>query len=215
VKVRGFRIELGEIEAVLARDARLRQAVATVREDRRGDKRIVAYVVSADTDVRIDATALLARARDFLPDFMMPSAVVQLPSLPLMPNGKLDRTALPAPDLGATTIGRPPRTGHEAELCRIFAEVLGLPEVGATDGFFALGGHSLILAHLASQVRKQWGVDLPSASSFSGLPRRASPCTSKSRKQAQACRTSSTSPPWAVRRGPRPSTQKGSVREPP
>jgi amino acid adenylation domain-containing protein len=161
VKVRGFRIELGEIEAVLTRDLAVGQAVATVREDRPGDKKIVAYVVSADDAVGLDAGAVIRRAGEFLPDFMVPALVVPLPSLPLTPSGKVDRKALPAPEPVAAMAGRPPRDGREAAICALFAEVLGLPAVGATDGFFELGGHSLLVTRLISRVRALWDVELP------------------------------------------------------
>ncbi|MGW7531814.1 non-ribosomal peptide synthetase [Amycolatopsis sp. NPDC054798] len=164
VKIRGFRIELGEIEAALARDTAVRQVVATVREDLPGEKKIVAYVVAA-SDTEIDATALRRLAADVLPEFMVPAAVVPLPSLPLLPNGKLNRSALPAPEPAATR-GRPPGNSDEEALCEVFAELLGISEVGATDGFFALGGHSLVVARLLSRIRDVWGVDVPAGVVF-------------------------------------------------
>ncbi|MGW7531800.1 non-ribosomal peptide synthetase [Amycolatopsis sp. NPDC054798] len=166
VKLRGFRIELGEIEAVLTRHSEVRQAVAVVREDRPGDRRLVAYVVPAGPSGAVDSHTVLALARRALPDYMVPSVVVSLRSLPLMPNGKLDRRALPAPDYGVSGTGQPPRTDEEAVVCDLFSEVLGVPEVGATDGFFELGGHSLLVTQLTRLIQKRLGVSVPSATVF-------------------------------------------------
>lgn len=174
VKVRGFRIELGEVEAVLARHPAVRRCVVVARSDDRGGARLVAYVVptepagtagstvstvsnvSTSDSARpddVEPAELRRHLADALPDYMVPSAFVLLPELPLTPSGKLDRRALPAPDLSPTTTGRPPRTPDEEVLCRLFAEVLGLREVGADDGFFALGGDSIVSIQLASRAR--------------------------------------------------------------
>ncbi|GLZ29127.1 hypothetical protein Lesp02_13170 [Lentzea sp. NBRC 105346] len=141
VKVRGFRIELGEIEAVLAEIA---QNVVVVR-----DGRLVAYVVSSD-DVR---SWLASR----LPEHMVPSVIVPMDALPVTPNGKVDRNALPAPSVAVS--GRAPRTEREEVLCGLFAEVLGLPSVGVDDSFFALGGDSIMSIQLVSRARAA-GVEL-------------------------------------------------------
>ncbi|AEV84014.1 non-ribosomal peptide synthetase [Actinoplanes sp. SE50] len=149
VKLRGFRIELGEIEAVLSEHPGVRQAVATVREDRGGDRRLVAYVVgdAAPADVR-------ARAAATLPAHMVPAAVVVVDRIPLTPNGKLDRQSLPAPDWSAAgEPARTPRDDREELLCRLFAQLLGVPSVGPGDDFFALGGHSLLATRLLGRIR--------------------------------------------------------------
>ncbi len=151
VKVRGFRIELGEIESVLLKDAEVAQSVAVVREDRPGDRRIVAYVV-APAGMAVDPAAVRMRAAATLPEYMVPSAVVVLEALPLTANRKLDRGRLPAPDYSAVP-RRAPRTGHERVLCALFGEVLGLEEVSVDDGFFDLGGHSLLATRLLSRIR--------------------------------------------------------------
>jgi len=163
VKLRGFRIELGEIEAVLAAHPAVAKAAATVREDRRGEKRLVAYVVPAKgAAAGADADDLAAHLARTLPEHMIPSVFVPLEALPHTASGKLDRKALPAPDapLAAKTA---PRTEREEILREIFAEVLGLApsQVGVHDGFLDLGGHSLLAPRLTSRISAELGVELP------------------------------------------------------
>ncbi|MFC7617378.1 amino acid adenylation domain-containing protein [Actinokineospora soli] len=148
VKMRGFRIELGEIQSVVHGAPGVERAAVVVREDKPGDKRIVAYVVGGDPD------AVREHAERTLPEHMVPSAVVPLDALPLTPNGKLDRKALPAPAAAAAGGGGGPRDRAEEVLCGLFADLLGVPEVGIADNFFELGGDSIISIQLVSRARK-------------------------------------------------------------
>ncbi|MFJ4501024.1 amino acid adenylation domain-containing protein [Streptomyces sp. NPDC088864] len=158
VKLRGFRIEPAETEHALLTDPDVRGACVVVREDTPGDRRLVGYVVPAPGS-RPDVAALARRVGRTLPAYMVPSAFVVLDALPLNPNGKVDRRALPAPRT-ATGTGRAPRTAYEEVLAGLFADVLGVGAVGIDDSFFALGGHSLLATRLTGRVRTALGVEL-------------------------------------------------------
>ncbi|MDX3225470.1 non-ribosomal peptide synthase/polyketide synthase [Streptomyces sp. ME19-01-6] len=156
VKLRGFRVELREVEIALTSCGGIGQAVALVREDRPGDKRLVGYVVPEPGAPAPDPAALRARLAARLPDFMVPSALVVLDALPLTDHTKLDRSALPVPDYPAERARRP-RSPQEEVLCGLFADALGVPEVGIDDNFFMLGGNSLTAAALISRIRTTLG----------------------------------------------------------
>ncbi|HEU0080003.1 MAG TPA: amino acid adenylation domain-containing protein, partial [Longimicrobiaceae bacterium] len=167
VKVRGFRIELGEIEAVLGHHPAVREAVAVVREDAPGDRRLVAYVTAEAGGV--SPAELRAFVGGRLPEYMVPSAVVVLETLPLTPSGKTDRGALRARERtggeGAAG-GVAPRDALEATVARAWAEVLGVSAVGVHDGFFELGGHSLLGVRLMARIEELTGRRIPLATLF-------------------------------------------------
>ncbi|MFJ8795800.1 amino acid adenylation domain-containing protein, partial [Streptomyces sp. NPDC102462] len=153
VKIGGFRVEPGEVEAVLADHPAVDTAVVVTREDTAGPTRLVAYVVpeGRDHDAGLGRT-LRAHLDQQLPHYMVPSFVVLLDELPLTVNGKLDRRALPAP--GTDMVAATPGTEREKVLCGLFADVLGLAEVGVDDGFFDLGGDSIMSIQLVSRARR-------------------------------------------------------------
>ncbi|MET0264840.1 MAG: amino acid adenylation domain-containing protein [Duganella sp.] len=167
IKLRGLRIELGEIEARLAACAGVREAVVLARagdtdaEDNIGDQRLVAYVTAQDGAV-LDAATLRAELALHLAEFMLPGAFVVLAELPLSPNGKLDRKALPAPDRAALAVSdyAVPQGATEAAIAAIWQQLLGVPQVGRNDRFFALGGHSLLAVQALSRLRQAFGVEL-------------------------------------------------------
>ncbi|RYE40003.1 MAG: amino acid adenylation domain-containing protein, partial [Hyphomicrobiales bacterium] len=167
VKIRGFRIELGEIEATLRGLPQVGDAVVLAREDRPGDKRLVAYVVAQQDDQGLDAQTLRENLARTLPDYMVPAQIMQLQAMPLSPNGKIDKRALPVPELiESDTEYVAPRTQAETLLAGIWAEVLKVEQVGIHDNFFALGGHSLLAMRLVSRIRSELAIDLPLATVF-------------------------------------------------
>ncbi|HEY2236960.1 MAG TPA: amino acid adenylation domain-containing protein [Candidatus Angelobacter sp.] len=159
VKIRGYRIELGEIEAVLARQPGIQQNVVVAREDRPGDKRLVAYAVPA-AGQKIEATELQQSLRRELPEYMIPAAIIPLDVFPLTPSGKLDRKAFPAPEYKSEAGYQPPESPEQKLMCKIFGDLLGTEQVGLNDNFFMLGGHSLTAMRLVSRIRAAVGLDL-------------------------------------------------------
>jgi natural product biosynthesis luciferase-like monooxygenase protein len=158
VKVRGYRIELGEIEAVLLNHAGVREAVVVAREDVPGDVRLVAYLVATGGEAPA-ANDLREHLRVGLPDFMVPAHFVTLPALPQTPNGKIDRKALPAPDVAraapvAEVAYTAPAGDLEEKIAAIWKDVLKLPQVGTRDNFFDLGGHSLLAVQTHRRLKE-------------------------------------------------------------
>ncbi len=155
VKLRGYRIELGEIESVLEAQPGVTQAVVMAREDSPGDLRLVAYVTGTAQEPALKAALAAA-----LPDHMVPAHIVSLPAMPLTPNRKVDRKALPAPSASAPAAPvafEAPTSTVAADLAAIWSRVLGVPKVGAKDNFFALGGHSLLAVQAHREIRDRLG----------------------------------------------------------
>ncbi|MBI0382620.1 AMP-binding protein, partial [Streptomyces albiflaviniger] len=163
VKLRGFRIELGEIEVALAAHPAVAGATVIVREDRPGDQRLVAYLVPVPGTAPCAPADLAGYLTGRLPEYMVPQAYLTMDELPLTAHGKVDRAALPAPAAdrrdGPGAAGA--RTPQEELLCQLFADMLGVPDVGVHDNFFDLGGHSLLATRLVSRIRSAFGLELP------------------------------------------------------
>ena len=167
-KIRGFRIELGAVEAALLEGGAVKEAVVMVREDRPGDHRLTAYIVPAGRPAPT-GDALRRLLAPTLPAQMIPSTFVTLGNLPLTPSGKVDRNALPAPDRARPDLDTSmvaPRTPIEAQLAAIWQEVLGLERVGIHDGFFDLGGNSLLASRIVARALQAFRVELPLRSLF-------------------------------------------------
>lgn len=165
IKLRGHRIEPGEIEALLERSPGIRQAVVVLREDREGDKRLIAYLVAESTDAQ-SAAALRSNVAAKLPDYMVPSAFVFLPELPLTSNGKIDRNALlklPPPNFAdvSPAMGAKPANDVERTVARVWQQALGLPAVGTHDNFFDLGAHSLTVAEVHAKLQEALDREIP------------------------------------------------------
>jgi amino acid adenylation domain-containing protein len=167
VKIRGFRIELDEIETALSQYLQVQQVTVIAREDTPGDKRLVAYL-AFDAEPNPSIINLRQFLRKKLPEYMMPDAFVYLDSLPLTPNGKIDRRALPEPDITQqlATSYVAPRTPTEEILANIWANVLGIEQVGIHDNFFEIGGHSLLAIQVNSRLREIFSLELPVHSLF-------------------------------------------------
>ncbi len=161
IKLRGFRIELGEVEAVLSQHPQVQEAVVIARKDQPGNKRLVAYFISnLEQSITHELRSFL---KTKLPDYMVPSAFVQLDTLPLTPNGKIDRRALPQPEIEETVSSTfiPPRNSTEEQLAMIWSSVLGIEQVGIHHNFFELGGHSLLATQVISRIRQVFEMELP------------------------------------------------------
>jgi acyl carrier protein len=170
VKVRGVRIEPGEIEAALRQHPAVREAVVVAREDVAGDKRLVAYLAVSQQPAPA-VGELRAFLKQRLPEYMAPAAFVTLDAMPLTPNGKVDRRALPRPEMARPDLESAfvaPRNPGEEKLAEIAAQLLRIEKPGIHDNFFELGGHSLLATQLISRVRNAFQVELPLRSVFTG-----------------------------------------------
>ena len=174
VKVRGFRIELGEIEEKLSQHPAVKQVAVIAREDIAGDKRLVAYVVlhSSQESEPKSMSELRHFLKQQLPDYMMPAAIVVLNQMPMTPNGKVDRLALPTPDKSRPKLEESlvmPRSETEKLIARVWQDVLQLEEVGIYDNFFELGGNSLLLIQVHKKIIEIFGSGLPTVALFQYL----------------------------------------------
>ncbi|MEO7999894.1 MAG: phosphopantetheine-binding protein, partial [Gemmatimonadaceae bacterium] len=168
VKVRGYRVELGEIDHVLRAHAGVESAVTLLRDDQNGEPRLVSYVVAKQEGYavahsgRANSSSLTEWASAQLPSYMVPGAIVLLPSMPLTPNGKIDTRALPAPDAeeAATTQFVAPETPIQIQLAQIWTDVLKKQPIGLHDSFVDLGGHSLLAIRILGRISKAFGIRL-------------------------------------------------------
>jgi acyl carrier protein len=158
VKIRGFRIELGEIEAILGQHPAVRQAVVLARADQRGEKRLLGYVVARDASLTADT--LRGYLKEQLPEYMVPQALLLVAKLPLNPNGKIDRQALPEPEQVEAKAYLAPQTPTEKVVAGIWTEVLRRDRISTHDNFFDLGGHSLMATQIVSRIREKFQVEL-------------------------------------------------------
>jgi amino acid adenylation domain-containing protein len=165
VKIRGFRIELGEIESVLASRPGVKQAVVVAKDDIHGNKRLFAFVVT-DQASGISLDELQSHLKEQLPEFMLPAAIVPLAKIPLTPNGKVDRQALPEPETVQPKVYVAPSNAAEEGVARIWEQVLHRERIGSDENFFELGGHSLLATQVISRVREQFRVELPIRAMF-------------------------------------------------
>ncbi|MGL5836343.1 MAG: amino acid adenylation domain-containing protein, partial [Waterburya sp.] len=172
VKLRGFRIELGEIEETMTNCPGVKQAIAIVREDRAIDKTLVGYFVPDVENGQVahhQVSVLRKFLKERLPDYMVPMRFMVLDAMPLTPNGKVDRRALPAPDASDLQLDSEfiaPSNPIEEILATIWADVLGVEQVGINDSFFALGGHSLLATQVVSRIRQTLSIEIPLQSLF-------------------------------------------------
>jgi len=163
VKIRGYRIELGEIETALNLMPSVRESTVVVRAMANGSKQLVAYCERQSSEAQLSVAELKAKLRQTLPDYMVPSAIVMLDQLPLNPNGKVDRRALPEPASEDFVVNDyvAPRNESEQALVDIWKEVLELDKVGVFDDFFDLGGHSLLINKVSTRLKQKTGIELP------------------------------------------------------
>ena len=164
VKIRGYRVEPGEVGRMLEQSELVSQAIVLAREDRQGNKQLIGYIVP---EADYDKQHLQEYLKEQLPDYMIPAHLIELSAMPLTQNGKIDRNALPDPEGGPSEKGYvAPRNEAEAKLAEIWRDVLELDQVGITDDFFEIGGHSLLAVRLISAIRKVFELELPISDVF-------------------------------------------------
>ena len=165
VKIRGYRIELGEIESLLQTCDLVDQAVVLAKEDKQDNKRLIGYIIPKG---HFDKEGITAYLNEKLPEYMIPSLLMEMEKFPLTPNGKVDRNALPDPDVTEMLSGQyiAPRNDIEARIAKIWEDVLEVDQVGVNDDFFELGGHSLLAVRLVSFIRKSFEVEMPISDIF-------------------------------------------------
>lgn len=164
VKLRGFRIEIGEIENIANDIPDIKEAVVVLNTEKPGDERLVAYVVPQDSVKESLNVAALRRLREKLPNYMVPATFVLLEKMPLSPNGKVDRRALPAPEIASNELTdsfAAPQSAIEIALAEIWTEILQRSPIGVNDNFFDLGGHSLLATSLVYRIRQAFAIDFP------------------------------------------------------
>ena len=188
VKIRGVRIEIGEIEAAIGQHPDVRQCIVIAKEDATSGKRLIAYIV-ANLKTALTNTEIRNFVKHQLPEYMVPSVFMLIETMPLTPNGKVDRRALPAPTITKETEENfiPPTEEIELKLTQIWSEVLDIHPVGIKDNFFDLGGHSLLAVHLFAKIEKLLGISLPLSTLF------AAPTIEQ---LANIIRTSAWTAPW-------------------
>jgi surfactin family lipopeptide synthetase A len=168
VKVHGFRVEMGEVEAILGQHPGVHEPVVVAREDERGEKVLTAYFVAAEPGPK--AAEIRTFLKDKLPEYMVPSAFVRLSAMPLTPNGKVDRRALPAPQpadsLAASGAFTAPKDEVEARMVKVWESILGVQPIGTRQSFFELGGHSLMAVRLMHRIEQIFGKRMPITTLF-------------------------------------------------
>lgn len=171
VKIRGQRVELGEIETVLRQQAGVREAVVIQSHVSADFKRLVAYIVPEQASTKCEQDQLVDKLRvtltSKLPQYMVPNAFVVLAEMPLNPNGKVDRGALPQPaSVRSSAVSDPPRTDTEKVLADMFAKLLGAEAISVSDNFFALGGHSLLVTQMLSNIGTTFNMEFPATNFY-------------------------------------------------
>jgi amino acid adenylation domain-containing protein len=208
IKIRGFCVEPREVEAVLTAHPDVTQAIVIAREDQADDKRLVAYVVTANGN-GCPSDSLHEYLRQRLPNYLIPTALIMLDALPITPNGKIDHDALPAPKPDTASSGRTPRTPAEQLLCEVFAKMLGLPAVSIDDNFFELGGHSLLAIRITAQIQATLDMKLAlrtlfEAPSVAGLTQQLGCCPQERKRSGESDSGARSGTEWSTGRLPAP-----------